>query len=91
MAAPIIQSFTASPSTLPPGGSTVVTIQAVDPDNRVITMVGEVQDSEGNSAMGELVLTVGDPITYFLHDVNGAGLQIVPRAGQPGVFDVRVP
>lgn len=86
MAAPIIDSIVANPSTVVPGGSFVVTITAHDPDSTTGTLVGTVKDAAGNTSQASAVVTISDPLTYTL---TGAGFTITPRAGSPGVFDCK--
>lgn len=84
MAAPFIDSIIATPSTVVPGGSFVVTITAHDPDARVGTLTGTVRDAAGNQSQASAVVTVSDPLTYAL---TGVGFTIVQRAGAPNIFD----
>ena len=91
MAAPIIASITATPSTVAPGGAFVVTVVASDPDERLATLRGRVTDSQGNVSELEGQVTISDPLGYELLDRDGAGFIIAARAGQPNVFDCRAP
>jgi len=91
MAAPIIDSMTATPSSVAPKGAFVVSIVAHDPDSRSWTLAGNVQDTTGTNVSSSVVVTVADPITYALTAPAGSGFTITPRAGQPGVFDCVAP
>lgn len=91
MAAPIIASITATPSTVAPGGAFVVTIVASDPDARQAMLVGRVTDSQGNVAEIQGQVTISDPLAYELLDLDAVGFTIAQRAGQPNVFDCRAP
>ncbi|MEU8371236.1 hypothetical protein [Micromonospora tulbaghiae] len=89
MAAPSIRSITAAKSTLQPGESTVVTIDAFDPDARTITLNGRVVDGDGNVSTVTTQLTVGDPITFELTS-NDQTVAIVADPANPGRFSVTV-
>ena len=91
MAAPIISSIVAVPAVVPPGGTSVVTVTASDPDAGVGTLTVTVTDSTGNAVTGTTPLIVQDPLTYALADTDSMGFTITPRAGQPNVFDVVAP
>ena len=89
MSAPVIDSMVASPPVVGPHGSFVVTILAHDPDETTGVLVGTVRDSEGNSSVASALIRISDQLTYEL--AVPAGFVSVPRAGQPGVFDVTAP
>jgi hypothetical protein len=90
MASPIIDSVTAVPSTVPPGGAFVVTILAHDPDALgPVTLKGTTKDAAGHETPVDIVVTVSDPLTYTL--TGPAGFTFTPRAGQPNVFDCKAP
>ena len=89
MAAPIIDSIVANPSTVAPAGAFVVTILAHDPDAQTGTLVGTVHDAAGNQAQASALVTVSDPLTFSL--TGPVGFVITARAGAPGVFDCRAP
>lgn len=91
MAAPIIDSLVAVPSTVAPKGSFVVTLVAHDPDSKAWTLTGTVQDTTGANVTSSVTVTVADPLTYSLVAPAGSGFTITPRAGQPGVFDCVAP
>jgi len=89
MAAPVITSIVLNPDTIPPGGTTVVTINAFDPDSTSATLAGTATDVAGNLTAKQVVLKISDPLTYALAEVGGTGLTIVQRpAPQDNVFDV---
>lgn len=89
MAAPIIDSILANPSTVPPAGAFVVTITAHDPDATTGTLIGTVRDAAGNTANASAVVTISDPLTYTL--AGPVGFRITPRAGSPNIFDCVAP
>lgn len=89
MAAPVIDSIVANPSTVVPAGTFVVTITAHDPDATTGTLVGTVRDSTGNTTAASAVVTISDPLTYSL--VAPTGFRVTPRAGSPNVFDCVAP
>ena len=91
MAAPIIQSVEVNPSTVQPGQAFTVTINAVDPDARTARLVALVTDAQGNPVQLEQLITIADPLSFELIDVDGEGFAIVQRASQPNVFDVVAP
>lgn len=91
MAAPIIDSLTATPSSVAPKGAFVVALVAHDTDSRSWTLAGTVQDTTGNNVTSSVVVTVADPLTYSLVAPLGSGFVITPRAGQPGIFDCIAP
>lgn len=91
MAPPVINSIVAVPAVIAPGGTSVVTIIASDPDAAVGSLTVTVTDSQGNIVTAAAVLTIQDPLTYMLEDTDGVGFVIVQRPGQPGVFDVTAP
>ncbi len=91
MAPPIISSIIVEPGVIPPGGLSVVTINASDPDAAVGRLTGNVMDSHGSVTEAVAVLTIQDPLTYELVDSDGVGFVITPRSGQPHVFDVVAP
>ncbi len=92
MAAPVISSVVASPDTIPPGGTSVVTVMAIDPDSRPGTLTATVRDSEGNVVSEVTMLTIADALSYELADTDGLGLTIVQRAApQDHIFDVTAP
>ncbi len=91
MAAPIIDSITATPATVLPKGAFVVTVVAHDPDNRSWSLTGNVTDSTGNLVQSTVTVNVGDTLTYALVAPTGSGFTITPRAGQPNVFDCLAP
>ena len=89
MAAPVIDSMVASPSVVGPNGSFVVTIVAHDPDETSGVLIGKVRDAAGNETQASALVRISDPLFYELS--VPAGFVSVPRAGQPGVFDVTAP
>ncbi|MEU1810936.1 IPT/TIG domain-containing protein [Micromonospora aurantiaca (nom. illeg.)] len=89
MAAPVIRSITASKTTLTPGESTTVTVDAFDPDARTITLSGRVVDAGGNVSSVTTELTVGDPITYELTS-SDESVTVVADPANPGRFTVTV-
>ncbi|WP_422744339.1 hypothetical protein ACN27B_08685 [Micromonospora sp. WMMD754] len=89
MAAPIIRSITAAKSTLQPGESTLVTVDAFDPDARTVTLSGAVTDAGGTVSTVSTTLTVGDPISYELTSSDPA-VTIVADPQMPGRFTVTV-
>ena len=91
MAAPIIDSITASPATVLSKQPFVVSIVAHDPDNRSWTLTGNVTDTTGNLVQSSVTVNVGDTLTYALTAPTGSGFVITPRAGQPNVFDCVAP
>ncbi len=91
MAAPIIDSMTATPASVAPKGAFVVTIVAHDPDNRSWTLTGNVTDTAGNLIQSSVTVAVGDTLTFALMAPTGSGFVITPRAGQPNVFDCVAP
>ena len=91
MANPIINSIVAIPAVIAPGGSSVVTINASDPDSRSGVLTGTVKDRQGNVTQATSLLTIADLLGYTLEDTDGVGFTIVERPGQPGVFDVTAP
>ncbi len=90
MAAPIITSIDVVPGTISPGGSAVVTINASDPDARVINLTGVATDSGGTPTNQLAILTIQDLLTYVLTADDPAAV-IVQRPATPHVFDVTVP
>lgn len=89
MAAPSIRSITPAKTTLMPGESTQVVIDAFDPDARSITLAGKVTDAGGNVSTVSTVLTVGDPITYELTS-SDPSVTVTPDPAVPGRFTVTV-
>ncbi|MFI7072037.1 hypothetical protein [Micromonospora sediminicola] len=89
MAAPSIRSITAAKTTLQPGESTVVTIDAFDPDARTITLNGRVTDAGGHVSTVTTQLTVGDPITFEL-TTDDETVAVVADPANPGRFTVTV-
>ena len=89
MASPIIDSAVASPATVAPGGSFVVTILAHDPDSSSYVLAGSVTDAGGHVTPVNVTMAVSDPITFAL--TGPTGFTITQRAGQPGVFDCKAP
>jgi hypothetical protein len=89
MAAPIIDSVTATPSTIAPGGTTRVVIVAHDTDEQVIALVAAVKDSQGNETPAQVSIHIGDPLTYSL--TGPAGWTITPVPGSPNAFDCKAP
>jgi hypothetical protein len=90
MAFPIIDSVTAVPNIVQPGGTFVVTVLAHDPDALgPITLKASVKDAAGNDTPVDVVVTVSDPMTYTLS--GPPGFTFTPRAGSPNVFDCKAP
>jgi len=88
---PIIDSIVANPAQVAPGGAFVVSIVAHDPDSKSGRLVGNVSDAAGNTAQAVVTVQISDPLTFQLLDQDAVGFQIVPRPGQPGVFDCTAP
>jgi len=88
MATPVIDSITANPATVVPGGAVVITMVGHDADSAPQTFVGTLTDAAGHQATASVVIPVNDPLTFGL--TGPVGAVIVPRAGSPGVFDCRV-
>lgn len=91
MAAPIIDSINATPVSVAPKGTFVVSIVAHDPDSKSWTLAGTVQDTTGANVTSSITVTVADPLVYTLVAPTGSGFTITPRAGSPGVFDCVAP
>lgn len=89
MASPVIDNVSASPGTVAPGGSFVVTVVAHDADEQTYTGVTEATDQAGNKTQASYVVKVADPLTF--KNTLPSGFVSVPRAGQPGVFDCIAP
>lgn len=89
MAAPIIRSVVATPSSLLPGQSATVVIDAYDPDARSVRISGSVVDVHGSRAEAVTVLTVGDPLTYEL-TCDDPSAQISQDPQDPSRFAVQV-
>ncbi|MEU4367567.1 hypothetical protein [Micromonospora chersina] len=89
MAAPVIRSITATKTTLTPGESTAVTIDAFDPDARTVTLSGRVVDAGGHVSTVTTELTVGDPITYELTS-SDPSVTVTQDPANPGKFTVTV-
>ncbi|MEU3452196.1 hypothetical protein ABZ671_00935 [Micromonospora sp. NPDC006766] len=88
MSVPIIRSVTAYPDTVQRGQAAQVTIDAVDPDARVVTLTGRVKDPAGHEATAVTVLTVGSgPLTYEL-TTDDPAVKIVADPAAPGQFTV---
>ena len=66
MAAPVITSATLDKTTVPPGGSAVLTVVATDPDNRVVSLNIKGSDTLGAVVTGVVALTIGDPVTVTI-------------------------
>ena len=91
MAAPVISSITVVPDPVLPGGTTVVTINATDPDSTAVTLVGTATDAAGAATPQNVVITIQDVLTYAL---TGAPVGwTVTQRGAPNthIFDVTVP
>ena len=89
MAAPVIRSITATRSTLTPGESTTVTVDAFDPDARTVTLSGRVVDAGGHVSTVSTELTVGDPISYELTSTDPT-VTVVADPANPSKFTVTV-
>ncbi|WP_405112254.1 hypothetical protein OG559_03295 [Micromonospora sp. NBC_01405] len=89
MANPVIRSITATPSTLQPGQTAQVVIDAYDPDARTVTVTGKVTDVAGHVATATTTLTVGDPLKFELTTTDPAVTIVVDPAAS-GRFSVRV-
>ena len=90
MASPIIDNIEA-PTEVQPGASFQVTITAHDPDAGVLTLRAIAKDAAGHASPQLVSVTITDPLTFDLEDVDGAGLTITPTPGQLGTFDVVMP
>ena len=90
MPAPVVNSVVANPNQVNPGGASVVTISASDPDDGTITLTATVTDSGGNQATGTGTISVLDSPTYELS--APAGWVVVQRAApNENIFDVTAP
>jgi hypothetical protein len=90
VAAPIIRSATLDRAEIEPGGTAVLTVDAIDPDAREIVLSATATDSGSHtSAVTETRLIVGDPITYDVTS-NDAGVTVTPVPGRPGQFTISV-
>ncbi len=90
MAAPIITSITVVPNPVLPGGTTVVTYDATDPDNVTVQFPGGVSDASGGLTPATVSITVQDILTYILGPVTG--WTVVQRmAPNDHIFDVTAP
>lgn len=88
---PVIDSAVATPGTVKPKGSFVVTFVAHDPDEQLYNLTGTVKDAAGNETSTAVLIRVSDPLTYALVAPAGAAFTILPRAGSPNVFDCVAP
>ena len=91
MAQPVVVSFDINPSVIAPGGTAVVAMVISDPDNISGTLTASYMDSQGNSISVSGDLEVADPGSFELVDTDGVGFNVVPRLGEPGVWDVTAP
>ena len=67
MASPIIRSVTATPSVLQVGQSTLVEVDAIDPDARTIVLNATATDSSGNTTVfSNTEVLIGDPLEFAL-------------------------
>lgn len=90
MAAPVIRSVTATSTTLQPGQSTVVTIDAFDPDARTIVLTASATDSQSNTTTNNTTtITIGDPLTFALTS-DDPSVTITPDPTNPNKFTVQV-
>ncbi|MFI5833225.1 hypothetical protein ACIA5A_06060 [Micromonospora sp. NPDC051300] len=89
MANPVIRSITATKTTLQPGESTQVTVDAFDPDARTVTLAGRVTDTGGSVSTVTTTLTVGDPILIELTSTDPT-VTVTPDPAAPGRFTVTV-
>jgi hypothetical protein len=85
MANPVIDSVTAVPSTVAPGGSSTITVLAHDPDSRDVTISLTVEDGQGNVTPGSVIVTIADPLTYGA-TVPAADGAVVQDGGEPHIF-----
>ena len=91
MAQPTVVSFDINPSVIAPGGTAVVTMVIIDPDNISGTLTASYTDSQVNSISASSVLEVLDPGSFGLVDTDAVGFTVVARLGEPGVWDVTAP
>jgi hypothetical protein len=87
---PVIRTVTVTPSTIKPGETATVTVDAFDPDSRTVTATAEVADAAGNIATATTLLTVGDPLAFKL-TADDSKVTVVADPQKPGVFHVTVP
>lgn len=87
---PVIRTLTVSPSTIKPGETATVTVDAFDPDSRTVTATAEVADAAGNIATATTLLTVGDPLEFQLA-TDDPTVTVVADPQRPGVFHLSVP
>jgi hypothetical protein len=90
MAQPVISSVVASPATVAPGGASVITVTAFDPDSQIVTVDITVRDQAGNVGSGSVDIQVNDPLTYEASVPAGQG-SVVQDPTQPNVFHYTAP
>jgi len=90
MANPVIREIRVTPSVIPPGGTAVVEILAIDGDARVITLTGTTEDSGGGQVTLTASLTVADPLTHNLA-ADDLTVQITRDPQEPNKFHLLAP
>lgn len=90
MAAPQITSIDA-PSTVAPGETFDVKVNASDPDSQSARVQTQVTDSQGNTATLDATISIQDPLTYALSDPDAVGWTITQDAADPSLFHVTAP
>ena len=83
MAAPIIDSVVITPSSITPGGSADIKINAHDPDTGLVTLSGTVTDQNGEVAQVSGTVTITDALTFELSASRGT---VVQDAADPSLF-----
>lgn len=83
MAAPIVDSVVITPSTIAPGGSADIKVNAHDPDTGLVTLTGTVRDQAGNVANVSGTVTITDALTFTLTASRGT---VTQDAADPSLF-----